>query len=255
MMKLLQSCSIAFSMYSRIPMPRTEWNQENMKYAMCFFPLVGAVIGGIVLFVSKILLYFNVSDLFYSVTLTLLPVIVTGGIHMDGFMDTSDALGSYGSKEKKLEILKDPHTGAFAVLGAVGYLMLQAALWSEAGENAMLPAAAGYILSRAMSGYAVAAFTPARDSGLASTFHNGAHRNVVKATMAGYAVFVIGALMFYNPWMAAAEVVCAGAAFSLHVHNCRNVFGGITGDLAGYFLQICELFILAGVVLAGHVLG
>lgn len=107
MMKLLQSCSIAFSMYSRIPMPRTEWNQENMKYAMCFFPLVGVVIGGIVFFVSKILLYFNVSDLFYSVTLTLLPVIVTGGIHMDGFMDTSDALGSYGSREKKLEILKD----------------------------------------------------------------------------------------------------------------------------------------------------
>lgn len=252
-MKLLQSCIIAFSMYSRIPMPKTKWNEENMKYAMCFFPLVGALIGGLVFAAAKLLRFFDVSSMFFSVTLTLLPVVVTGGIHMDGFMDTSDALGSYGEKEKKLEILKDPHTGAFAVLGVICYLLFQAALWSEAGEAAIVPAAAGYVLSRALSGYAVAAFEPAKNSGLASTFHNGAHKNAVKVTMAGYVVLVFGFLMFYNPWMAVAEIICSGVAFLLHWYNCRKIFGGITGDLAGYFLQVCELLILAGVVLAANI--
>ena len=44
-MYLLESCVIAISMYSKIPMPRVEWKEKNMKYAMCFFPLVGCVNG------------------------------------------------------------------------------------------------------------------------------------------------------------------------------------------------------------------
>ena len=42
------SFKIAFSMYSKIPMPKTDWNKKNMKYAMCFFPMVGAAIGIII---------------------------------------------------------------------------------------------------------------------------------------------------------------------------------------------------------------
>ena len=56
--------------------------------------------------------------------MTALPVLVSGGIHTDGFIDTVDALSSYGDKEKKLEILKDPHTGAFAIIGAIMYYLL-----------------------------------------------------------------------------------------------------------------------------------
>ena len=43
-MYLLKSCAIAFSMYSKIPMPRVDWNEKNMKYAMCFFPVVLSLI-------------------------------------------------------------------------------------------------------------------------------------------------------------------------------------------------------------------
>ena len=43
-MHLMKSCLIAFSMYSRIPMPRTEWQEEDMRYVMCFFPLIGLAI-------------------------------------------------------------------------------------------------------------------------------------------------------------------------------------------------------------------
>ena len=47
-MKFLEPMIIAFSMYSKIPMPRIEWNKENMKYTMCFFPLIGVVTGAII---------------------------------------------------------------------------------------------------------------------------------------------------------------------------------------------------------------
>lgn len=251
-MKLLQSCIIAFAMYSQIPMPKTDWNKENMKYAMCFFPLVGLVLGLILMGAAELMRFFQASPLFFSIIMTLVPIAVTGGIHMDGFMDTSDALGSYGDREKKLEILKDPHTGAFAVIGVVCYLLLSVAVWSEAGETVVLPAAAGFVLSRALSGYAVAGFQPAKDSGLASTFHNASHKKVVKLSMVFYILVTIAILIWYEPWMAAAEILCAGAAFLLHRYNCSRIFGGITGDLAGYFLQVCELLILAGVTFTGH---
>ena len=109
-MNIIKSICVAFSMYSKIPMPRVEWNEKNMKYAMCFFPLVGAVIGGLMLLVRFLCGRFGFNTSVYAVVMTALPVLVSGGIHTDGFIDTVDALSSYGDKEKKLEILKDPHT-------------------------------------------------------------------------------------------------------------------------------------------------
>ena len=49
MKKLWNSFKIAFAMYSKIPMPQSEWTEENMAYAMCFFPVVGVIIGALVL--------------------------------------------------------------------------------------------------------------------------------------------------------------------------------------------------------------
>ena len=83
MKTLLESMNIAFSMYSRIPMPRVDWNEKNMKFALCFFPLVGLVIGllqGIVLWNLQ-----GCSTILAAAVAVLLPVLLTGGIHVDGF--------------------------------------------------------------------------------------------------------------------------------------------------------------------------
>ena len=116
-MKFLEPMIVAFSMYSKIPMPRIEWNKENMKYTMCFFPLIG-VVTGVLIYLAGMFLDGNIfpkvnsGRLMFAAVMTLIPVFVSGGIHLDGFMDTMDALGSWGDKEKKLEILKDSHNGA-----------------------------------------------------------------------------------------------------------------------------------------------
>ena len=55
-MHLFRSLAIAISMYSKIPVPIVEWSEKNMKYAMCFFPVVGAVTGALQLLTGRILL-------------------------------------------------------------------------------------------------------------------------------------------------------------------------------------------------------
>ena len=95
MKKIGNSFIIAFAMYSKIPMPRTEWTKDNMKYAMCFFPVIGAVIGAVILLWNYIQGYAGFGNSFYTVVLMMIPVLITGGIHLDGLLDTSDALSSY----------------------------------------------------------------------------------------------------------------------------------------------------------------
>ena len=99
-MKLLYSCIIAISMYSRIPMPQIQWTKERMKHALCFFPLVGLIQG---LFLALWLWLaeevFRLSPAMTGLWAAALPVLITGGIHMDGFLDTMDGVCSYGDRE------------------------------------------------------------------------------------------------------------------------------------------------------------
>ncbi|MEG0155172.1 MAG: adenosylcobinamide-GDP ribazoletransferase [Lachnospiraceae bacterium] len=250
-MKWISSLIIACSMYSKIPMPKVEWNEKNMKYALCFFPLIGGVIGALLWGVGT-LLYGKVSPLFFAVCMTLIPLAVTGGIHMDGFLDTVDAMASYGEREKKLEILKDPHAGAFAIIGAGCYFLWSVGIWSEGTADLLPVIACSFVLSRALSGYAVAAFVPAKQSGLVYLFHSQAQKTVVKITMAGYVVAAVTGMVLWKPVWAVAAVSGAVISFLWHRYICNHVFGGITGDLAGYFLQISELVMTTAVIVVSR---
>ena len=85
-MWIFNSLIIAIAMYSKIPMPQAEWNEKNMRYAMCFFPVVGVVIGAAEFAAGYALLHWlHCKPLLFSVAMTLIPVLITGGIHLDGF--------------------------------------------------------------------------------------------------------------------------------------------------------------------------
>ena len=124
MRKIAKAIGVAFSMYSKIPMPHFVWASEDMRYHLLFFPWIGAVIGGLEIAWYHLAGYLGVGKILSVALAVFLPLFVTGGFHMDGFMDTKDALSSYQGKEKKLEILKDPHIGAFAVIHLLSYLLL-----------------------------------------------------------------------------------------------------------------------------------
>lgn len=254
-MRFFQSFAIGVSMYSKIPMPRVEWNEKNMKYAMCFFPFVGLVTGVLEVCIGRfLLLHTSCKTLFFAGVMTLLPVLVNGGIHMDGFLDTMDALHSYGSREKKLEILKDSRAGAFAVIGLGLYLVAGLALWSEVTSRMLVVIGAGYVMSRSLSGMSVMCFPSAKKEGLGRTFQEQAQRKRVAAVMLCWFVSACAVMLAVSVPMGVAAICAALLTFAYYHHIAIKQFGGMTGDLAGYFLQLCELFILAAVVLMGGIL-
>lgn len=250
-MNVIQSFVIAISMYSKIPMPGVEWNKENMRYAMCFFPIVGVVIGIVTYLAGLVMFHLSVGPVFRGSVFTLIPLLISGGIHMDGFMDTMDALASYGDQEKKLEILKDSHAGAFAIMGFGCYLIWSMAVWSQITEEMLGVSCIIYTVSRALSGLSVVTFQAARNSGLLKTFQDGAQKKTVRITMAGYLVIAVCAAVVVEIKGATGMVLAAGIVFLYYRNVCNKQFGGVTGDLAGYFLESSELAMITSILIFG----
>ena len=91
MKSLWNSFKIAFAMFSKIPMPQADWSEENMRYMLCFFPFVGAAVGVVMLGMEWLCRYFGMSNGFIAVALVLVPVIVTGGIHVCRYIPENDS--------------------------------------------------------------------------------------------------------------------------------------------------------------------
>lgn len=251
-MTLVYGFIIAFSMYSRLPMPRVEWTKERMRYALCFFPLVGGVIGLLFILWMRFGAYLTGEGNLHTAVLLLIPVLVTGGIHLDGFLDTADALSSQQTAERKLEILKDPHTGAFAVICGVCYFVLEFGVYSQLDLRTAGVAGISFVLSRAFSGLSVVTFRMAKDSGLAASFSDAAQKRAVAAVMAAY-ILICPVLLYAAGGACGLCSFGAGLlAFLYYRWMSYRKFGGITGDLAGFFLQVCELAMAAAAVISAR---
>lgn len=249
---LLGSFVIAFSMYSRIPMPMVEWTKERMRYVMCFFPLIGAVIG-ILEALLGLLCYKLGFPVFGAVLPVVLPIAVTGGIHMDGLLDVIDARASQGDKEKKLAILKDPHTGAFAIIGCSVYLLIYLAAFGELGAALFPSWCAGFVITRALSGLAVVSFPMAKKSGLAAAFGEGARKKTVGLVMIAYLAAAYGFIWYQAGPLAGGMVLLVSLlVYFITYRMAKREFGGITGDVAGYLLQMCELSLTLTLAVLSH---
>lgn len=168
----MRSLWIAVAMYSKLPVPQVEWDRKSLSWALCFFPVVGVVIGLLLGLWLELCALLDIGPWLRAAGALLLPVAVSGAIHLDGFCDTADALGSHQPREKKLEILKDSHTGAFAIICCCLYLITFFAVWCEAepAGGAFWVLCLGPALSRSLSGLAACSWPNARGSGLLATF-------------------------------------------------------------------------------------
>ena len=229
-------------------MPESEWSRENLSYALIYFPWIGGLIGLITYGIFRLKEWCavqgtGISDLTFLVFMVLVPVLITGGIHMDGFMDTQDALSSYQPKERRLEILKDSHAGAFAILTAVVYFLAYLGIYHELTLTGLPVVCIGFVLSRALAGFSIAAFPMAKNTGLAAAFSDGAQKTCVKAVSIFYAVVCTALMLWYNPVIGGCAVLGAALEYLYYYKMSMKEFGGITGDLAGFHTQICELVI------------
>lgn len=255
-MNVLKSLCSALAMYSRIPVPRVEWREENRRYALCFFPVIGAVIGGLLVGWRLLCGLLWAEDLLFAAVACVLPIAVSGGIHLDGFCDVLDAQSSHADRARKLEIMSDPHIGSFAVIGVCVYFLLQAGLFVQLSlllcptETAIV-VGLGYVLSRGLSGLAAVTFKSAKNEGALQSFSRPAHKRVTVIVLSVIIAGTCAGMALADPISGAAAILAAGGAFLFYRIFAYKQFGGITGDLAGFFLQICELAILAAVVIAG----
>ena len=250
-MSVIKSLVIAFSMYSKIPMPHLELEEKDMRYVMGFFPLAGLVIGAVIygwVYISGLL---NVPDISRTLVLVVIPVLITGGIHIDGYMDTSDALNSYGDREKKLDILKDSHIGAFAVIKLLVYYVLYFAaafiVVQKAGNMQIIIMVFTFYLSRIISGLAAVNFRGARNNGMLHTFTSVTATKRVNIMLVIQLVLCVSCMCMCSIITAAAVAAVAFFVLLYYRHMAYKQFGGVTGDLAGYLLCVSELCMTAAI--------
>lgn len=237
-------------MYSKIPMGKTEWTEDNMRYSMCFVPLIGMLVGMVEILWFLVYVKTSFNNTMYACGAVLLPLLITGGIHMDGYCDVVDALSSYGDMKKKLDILKDPHVGAFAIMWVCAYFIALVGCFSEIHNLTQITIVAlGYVLSRSLTCLLSMIFKNARKEGTLYAFSSKQDQGIVSMVLAIYIIMACVAMFLCSP-LTAVLVAVFVIAFVLYFRNMiyRN-FGGITGDMAGFLIQMLELICLLAVVI------
>lgn len=254
-MRAIKAMFIAFSIYSGIPVPQLAWEAEEMEYMLCFFPWIGAVIGVFVYGWRTLCDWAGIGRICYTTVGLAIPLILTGGFHVDGFMDTMDAFHSYQPKERKLEILKDSHIGAFAVIMLAAYGLVVFGAFSEITEKSLLRiVCAGFFLSRCLSGIGVISFPAAKKDGTLSYFANHSRKHVVAVILYVQAALCLVYMAIQSPAGGGLTIAAAVFSFVYYYFRTKKEFGGITGDTAGYFILICEGSILITAAAVGLLL-
>ncbi|MDR2136661.1 MAG: adenosylcobinamide-GDP ribazoletransferase [Synergistaceae bacterium] len=257
MTDIIAATAIAFSFLTTLPMPRVDWTPSRLRYFPAALPLVGLAIGALGAGFFARLQLWEVSPALRAALMTCLYLIVTGGLHMDGLMDTCDAVFSRRDRDARLEILSDTHTGAFAVMGCAVVLLLKTGIFSELLETFDLRSARGEfvvlltlvpVYSRTGAGLLL--YLPfAREDGLARTLGSARAPGSRFALLAIYAAasfpFVLSA-----PFGILGIPLMGIVFLCLYGFYCVKVFGGVTGDLLGAFIEVSETLMLLTLVAA-----
>jgi len=248
---IIKSFVSAISLYSKIPMPSLDYKEGEDRFSLCFFPVAGVILFGL----CELLLYIGetLSINAYSVAIAfaLLPILITGGIHVDGFVDVMDAVHCYGGIEKRHEILKDPHIGAFGVIK----LLEVAGIWTvclfSTDQKLYLLIALGFIVSRAMSGISLLTFPVAKETGMLAFTKSHASKKACIVTLVLWVVasWALGFWLFgiIAVFPTFAEIIC----MLVYYFKSLKDFGGISGDTAGCFVVMSETAIVFCVFISG----
>jgi adenosylcobinamide-GDP ribazoletransferase len=229
----------AFSFLTILPLGYAEGREPG--WSLTGYPVVGAVIGALLIAVAVISPFSREATAF----LVLLTwVVVTGGLHLDGFGDSCDGLLATVEPARRLEIMKDPRTGSWAVIGLI---LLLLGKWtfiaSLPAPLLLLPP----IVGRWVMVIAVYVFPYARSSGLGSYFRDGLGRKQVLA-----ASLIAFGLAAFTGQLVPVVIAFQVAIFSVSLVGqwaLRRLGGGITGDVYGGLCELTELLCLIGLSL------
>ena len=246
MMNILRGMVIAFAMYSRLPMPRVDWTPPALRYALWMLPLVGLIEGSLLLCWWQLALFAGIDGMLLPAGLVLLPVLYTGGIHLDGFCDTADALASHADRARKLAILKDSHIGAFAAIGLGCYLLLDWALWDALALSwrTMGMVVLGTALVRMMGAASLILLPKARPDGLGQTFAAPVSSRATWVWLCMTTLLLGGGLLACSLGGGLWVLAGLGILCLAYRRMALRQFGGVTGDLSGWLVEMGGLTLL-----------
>ncbi len=237
--RVFQDFGGALGLLSVIPVPRQGWVGEGWQAgrALVWFPAVGWLIGGLAF--GAWWLCSRVFPPMAAAALTLTVwVALTGGLHLDGLIDSSDGLLATVTPERRLEIMKDPRAGSFGVISAVLLLIVKfAALVSLSEPLAVLIIPS---IARALMLLPMMLFSSARSSGLGNAYRQGARRVWLAA------LWLLPALLL-TPRAVIWLIGGAAVVLLFSAWAARRLNGGLTGDVYG---AACELAEAACLILA-----
>ncbi|NMH70221.1 adenosylcobinamide-GDP ribazoletransferase (plasmid) [Cytobacillus spongiae] len=240
-MLLMKSFFLNLQFFTIVPI-RREMRMGNREYKWMVrtFPLLGLFVGVILLGGYSILhSYTQMTTLGLSFFIWVLPIVLTGGIHLDGYMDASDALFSYRDREKRLDIMKDPRVGAFGVLSVVVLLssrflfIYETVLHTDSALTFSIILVLIPFFSRIMMAAILVLIPPARNAGMG--YHFSKNLKVMDLSwvigalvLAGIGSFLLGAVYYYALFTVVTLVV-----FWLSYTKSLKWFGGMNGDTIG----------------------
>lgn len=231
---------MCFTMFSVIPLPFHGWNEDARPLMMFFLPLVGLVHGFLWMESAIILKYFNAHIVLASALLSALPFLVSGFIHIDGFMDVTDAIKSCRSKEERIRILKDPNCGSFAVISAVILFAVQfACLYVIYQSDIFLPLIFISAISRAMSSLCVSILPALLESQYNINYKKNLDKLHLLILFSIFFTIALFAVIFLQKYSVAILGTILGYVFALN--RAYSSLGGISGDVSGFCITISEM--------------
>ncbi|CAG9342741.1 adenosylcobinamide-GDP ribazoletransferase [Clostridium perfringens] len=244
-----KAINMTLSMFTVIPLPKYEWDDRAAKHIMKLYPFIGLIIGILWYLSFFVLSKLNVPIMLMAALILTVPYILTGFLHLDGFMDVSDALLSKRDKETKLRILKDSTVGAFSVISVVLLLLVEfAGIFTVLNKNLdmriliFIP-----IASRTMNGYFIVSQEMLGQSSLAKFFKEGTGK-VDEIILLGIYVLVALITFFTLGINYLIAILAMGLISFILLLKVKKELGGINGDVAGYILVLMEF---TGILLLG----
>lgn len=229
---------LALQFFTILPTAKTiQWTEKRTAKALYFLPWIGACIGAVSYGLFLGLEWLGASTVTTAILLMLAGGILTGGLHLDGWIDVSDAYFSHQPREKKLVILSDPNVGAFAVLSILALLALRFSGINELiniESINLVTFMSVFVLPRIVAGWILLWDQPAKETGLASYFQKGSTERQ-KWIYAAMSILMIAGLVYL---MENKAVVLIGAiTVFIWIKFYRAQFGGITGDVIGATIE------------------
>lgn len=236
----MKSILFALQHLTRLPLPHVSFDEASCGRSTAFFPLAGVVIGAVMSAVVWAAGWYLPYQLHASLLIVLM-VVLTGGIHLDGFMDSIDGLFSGGQRESKLEIMRDSRVGAFGVIGVICLLLFKFSLLAVIPASLLIkllvvvPA-----ISRWNMALAVFIFPYARKEGLGTIYKKycGVKELLLATVLAGAAAGIV--LGVYGALL----MLMGGLIAYLVGRKVSRELGGLTGDIYGFINELSEVLLL-----------